>query len=221
MPRKPRILADGHIYHVLNRGNDKKKIFHTNGDYAIFINLIERAKGLFPVKIYAYCLMPNHYHFVMSSDKAINISKFVHWLATSHAHRYHKYYGTTGHIWEGRYKSFMVQQDSYLLMVLRYVEANPVRGGLVISAKDWEWSSLRQRIKLSDKSIIDQCDISLPNNWADYINEPLNNYEIKKLRKSVIRQRPYGEKKWQLDVGNKFGLISTLRSQGRPKITKK
>lgn len=137
MPRIARGLVDGFVYHVLNRGNGGQKVFHKDQDYEAFIDLMKKAKARYAIKIFAYCLMPNHFHMVVVPIQAEELNKGMQWLMTSHVRRYHRRYGTSGHIWQGRFKSFIIQEDNHLLTVLRYVEGNPVRAGLVNSATDW------------------------------------------------------------------------------------
>lgn len=217
MPRIARGLADGYIYHVLNRGNSKQEIFRKSHDYNVFIDRIKEAKSNYPIKIFAYCLMPTHFHIVVLAVKAEGLSKWMQWLMTSHVRRYHKHYGTRGHVWEGRFKSFIIQKDNHLLTVLRYVEGNPVRAGLVKLAKDWPWSSHRESINEKPHFLIDEPPIELPQDWARYVNEPLTVKELAELSESVSRGSPYGLPTWQIDVSIELGLESTLRPRGRPK----
>jgi putative transposase len=134
MPRVARGLVDGLIYHILNRGNGGQKVFHKHQDYRVFTDLMEESKARYSVKIFAYCLLPNHFHIVAMPLRGEELSKWMQWLMTSHVRRYHRQYETSGHVWQGRFKSFLIQEDTHLLTVLRYVEANPVRAGLVNSA---------------------------------------------------------------------------------------
>jgi putative transposase len=200
MPRIARDLQDNLIYHVLNRGNGQQEVFHENGDYAAFIQLMREAKKLYEVKIFGYCLMPNHFHLVLSPIKGEELSQWMQWLMISHVRRYHKYHGKSGHIWQGRFKSFAIEEDNHFLMVLRYVEANPVRAGLVSLAKDWPWSSHKDRIEENKDSLIDDIPLELPPKWDSFVNEPLAGRELEKIRRSVNRQFPYGEAKWQLRI---------------------
>jgi putative transposase len=216
MPRIMRGLVDGLTYHILNRGNGGQAIFHKEGDYKAFIELMKEAKGRNPIKIFAYCLMPNHFHLILHPEHAQELSKWMQWLMTSHVRRYHRHYNSSGHVWQGRYKSFVVQEDSYLLALLRYVEGNPLRAGLVGTAKDWPWSSCRERIG-ENYHFIDQSPIDLPENWDKYINEPLGQNEIEEVRRSVNRQAPYGSLGWQKKIAREIGVESTLRSRGRPR----
>lgn len=217
MPRIARGLADNFVYHILNRGNGRQEVFHKNQDYQAFIGLMKEAKSRYSVKIFAYCLMPNHFHMVLVPNRADELSKWIQWLMTSHVRRYHRHYKTSGHVWQGRFKSFVIQQDSHLLTVLRYVEGNPVRAGLVSSAKDWLWSSHRETIGEKTKVLIDEIPIALPDYWERYVDEPLTEKELERLRRSVDRQSPYGTIIWQKQVSKEFGLESTLRPKGRPR----
>ncbi|NWG04156.1 MAG: transposase [Syntrophaceae bacterium] len=216
MPRISRGLIDGSVYHVINRGNGRQVIFHKDKDYQAFIGIMEEAKVNYSVKVYAYCLMPNHFHMVLMPEEATHLSKMMQWLMTSHVRRYHRHYGTSGHIWQGRYKSFLIQMDNHLLEVLRYVESNPLRAGLVNSAKDWPWSSYHELSGKRQRLWIDEIPIELPRNWGEYVNEPMKKNELDKLRQSVNRQSPYGSPSWQIQMTKELGLESTMRPRGRP-----
>src|SRR5689334_4158303 len=141
MPRVARGLADGMIYHVINRGNGRQNVFHKDEDFQAFVSLLKEAKTKQPIKLLGYCLMTNHFHLLLSPEKADNLSKFMQWLMTSHVRRYHRHYRSSGHVWQGRYKSFIVENDRHLLTVVRYIEGNPVRINLTKSADEWRWSS--------------------------------------------------------------------------------
>ena len=143
MPRIPRGLIGGQAYHVLNRGNGGATVFHKDGDYAAFLELLAAAKKKFHVSVFGVCLMPNHFHLVVQPETEATLSPFMHWWMTSHVRRYHQHYRSHGHVWQGRFKRFPIQQDGHLLTALRYVLRNPVRAGLVEQAMDWPWSSLR------------------------------------------------------------------------------
>jgi len=216
MPRISRGLTDRSVYHVINRGNGGQVVFHKDKDYEAFISIMEEAKVHYHVNVFAYCLMPNHFHMVLMPDKAEDLSKMMQWLMTSHVRRYHRHYGTSGHIWQGRYKSFLIKMDSHLLSVLRYVEGNPLRTGLVNSAKDWLWSSHPTPTGKKSRLLIDEIPIELPKDWGRYIDEPMTEKELDKLRQSVNRQSPYGNSSWQIQVSKKLGLESTMRPRGRP-----
>jgi putative transposase len=217
MARVKRCLAEGLAYHVINRGNGKQIIFHRDQDFYAFIRLMREAKKHYPLNIYAYCLMPNHFHLVLMPDQPDNLSKWMHWLMTIHARRYHYFYKTSGHLWQSRFKSFIIQNDEHLITVLRYVEGNPFRGKLVLSSKDWLWSSHRERIGKESGNILDTLPIRLPSNWTDYVDEHLECVELENLRQSVNRQAPFGDIGWQKKISQQLGSEQTLKPRGRPK----
>lgn len=215
MPRLARGLVDGFVYHVLNRGNGRQQVFHQDKEYKAFIELMTEAKTMYDVKMLAYCLMPNHFHLLLQPDKAEELSKCMQWLMTSHVRRHHRSHGTSGHIWQGRFKSFIVQQNNHLLTATRYIEGNPVRARLVKSAKDWQWSSHRERFK--ESSLISSLPIELPDNWTEYVDKPVTGKELERLQQSVLRQSPYGAEKWVSETCKELGLESTIREKGRPR----
>jgi len=217
MPRVKRGLSDGQIYHVINRGNCKQNVFHKDQDFRSFLELIKPGKEQFHIDIYAYCLMPNHFHFVLSPHNGDNLSKWMQWIMTCHVRRYHKHYKTTGHIWQGRFKSFLIQKDNHLLNVLRYVEANPMRAGLTPFSRNWIWSSLSERIGEKYDKIIDNVPIELPIDWEEFVNNPITDKELESINQSVNRQSPYGNPQWQKKMCQQYSLEHTLRQRGRPK----
>jgi len=221
MPRIPRGLCNGYIYHVLNRGNAKTEVFHKVQDYAAFVSLMKEAKKRISLKILAYCLMPNHFHLVVMPTYSECLSRWMQWLMTSHVRRHHRHYGTSGHVWQGRFKSFPIQQDGHLLTVLRYIERNPVAAHLVSSLKDWPWSSLSERIGRGGPDLLDNLPIELPNNWEEYVKRPLTEKELQEVRRSIKRQSPYGEQEWQEKTAKLLGIESTIRPVGRPRKSKK
>jgi len=145
------------------------------------------------------------------TDQAL--SAFMHWWQTSHARRYHLHYGSHGHLWQGRYKSFPIQQDAHLLTVLRYVLRNPLRAGLVQRSADWPWSSH------AHPTVIDPWPIDVPPNWSEWVDAPQFDHELARLRTCVTRQAPFGTPAWQEQTAKALGLDSTLRPPGRPRKT--
>lgn len=217
MPRISRGLADNCIYHVLNRGNNKQQVFCKDRDYEAFLYLMRKAKQLYPVRIFAYCLMPNHFHMIIMPSLASHLSKWMQWLMTSHVRRYNKHYDAAGHVWQGRFKSFIIQNSDYLITAMRYVETNPVRANLVKQAKDWPWSSHSEITGKQKERLIDKPLIEMPSDWEGYIREFITQKELQDIRKSIERKRPYGDAEWQSQICRHLGLESTLRPRGRPK----
>ncbi|HTP66675.1 MAG TPA: transposase [Geobacteraceae bacterium] len=221
MPRIARALVDNCCYHLINRGNGRLQIYHKEGDYRAFIDLLLQARGKYGVRLRAWCLMPNHFHLVVQPTEAGLLNKWVQWLMTTHVRRYHKHYGSSGHVWQGRYKSFIVQDDEHLLTVTRYIEGNPVRALLAPTVGQWPWSSYQGRIAATDELRPDPLPIALPEDWAAFVGTPLTDAEIEKVRNSVNRQTPLGHESWLEEMCMKLGLESTVRRRGWQKGRKR
>jgi REP element-mobilizing transposase RayT len=140
MARPLRIELAGGVYHITSRGNARQKIFLDGTDYRNFFSLLGDVAGGCGWQCYAYCLMPNHYHLVLTTP-AGNLSKGMRHLNGVYAQRFHNRHASVGHLFQGRFKSILVDRDSYLLQVCRYVVLNPVRAGLVKECAGWRWSS--------------------------------------------------------------------------------
>ncbi len=143
MPRKPREFVAGGIYHVFNRGNNRRILFEEPQDYRCFKAMLHEGKGRERVKIYHYCLMSNHFHLLIKSERAESLAKFMHWVQLGYARYFKKKYQTTGHIFEERYRSPRIAEESYYLQCGRYIERNPVKALLVAKAEDYTYSSAR------------------------------------------------------------------------------
>jgi putative transposase len=218
MARTLRASVGGYCYHVINRGNRKAKVFFDRRDYEHFQDLLAKACARLPLRIIAYCLMPNHFHLVVWPFKDGDLSSWMQWLLTAHVRRYHARYRTDGRVWQGRFKSFPIQQDRHLLTVLRYVERNPLRAGLIESARDWRWSSFWGRTRDRRPSFLVDGPFPLPADWASWVQEPHSAAELNALRANVNREIPYGDEDWTMTSASRLGLVSNLRGRGRPRV---
>ena len=217
MPRTSRGLRGRFVYHVYNRGNGRQRIFRTEEDYQFFVELMAKAKQIHPVKIFAYSLLPNHFHVVLQPEEAGDLSRWVQWLLGSYTHHHHQIHKTEGHLWQDRFRSFIVQEDAHFLSVMRFVEGNPVRRGLVEFADQWPWSSHQENIGKKERRIVCPGPIELPPFWAEFVNSPILNAELTRLQECESRQSPYGDPVWQFELSRKLGLESTIRPRGRPR----
>jgi putative transposase len=204
-------------YHVLNRGNGKADVFHKDGDFAAFLQLMADANERLPMRILGYVLLDNHFHLVLWPRKDGDLSRWMQWLLTSHVRRYHRHYGTSGHVWQGRFKAFPIQQDEHLLTVLRYVERNPLRANLVERAEEWAWSSLSWRPGGKRPEMLSDGPVTLPRNWLSLVNKPQTEVEVAAMQRSLTRGTPFGSERWIRRIADCLGLESTLRPRGRPR----
>jgi putative transposase len=191
-------------------------IFHGDEDYLAFEGLLRRANERLPLQVLAWCLMPNHFHLVVRPRGDRDLSRWMQWLLTAHVQRYRRRYNSTGRIWQGRFKAPPIQQDTHLLVVMRYVERNPVRAGLVSRAEDWEWSSLTPRLK-AQNDILCVPPIALPDDWCGFVNRPQTPAELAEVRTSLHRGSPYGDAAWTRGTAERLELLETLNPRGHPR----
>lgn len=206
----------GMIYHALNRGNRGETVFHKAEDFDAFVEAMGDATRRLPVDLLAYCVMPNHFHIVLRPHGDGDLGRWMQWLLTTHVRRYHRLNGTTGHVWEGRFKTFPVQDDEHLTTVLRYVEGNPLRAELVARAEDWKWSSL-PRWRSGDPLLWRGTPDPRGKQWLRRVNKPLSDGDLQRLQLSVQRGRPFGDEDWTQQTAVRLGLESSVRPLGRPK----
>src|SRR5437762_13930520 len=139
MPRRLRCASGGFVYHVLNRAVARAQIFDKSQDYAAFEKVLRQAKEQVPMRLLAYAVLPNPWHLVLWPYADGQRSAFMHWLTMTHTQRWHahRHSAGTGPLYQGRYKSFPVEEDEHLLTLCRYVERNPLRTNLVAQAEAW------------------------------------------------------------------------------------
>jgi len=229
MGRPPRIDVGGYAYHVLNRAAGRRRIFAKDADYAAFERVlaeaVERAAG--DVELLAYCVMGNHWHLVVRTTRDGALSPFMKWLTLTHTQRYQVAHDSVGDgpVYQGRFKSFLIEQDRHFLTVARYVERNAARAGLVERAEDWRWGSL-WRWRQSDPPSDDAPALRLsrwpipggrPKQWLRTVNTPLNENELAAMRRCAHRSTPHGSDAWRSRMVEQFGLQTTVRQPGRPR----
>ncbi len=219
MPRPTRLTLGGYVYHVTNRGNNRQRVFHTDDDYGQFLKVMHEAHQRVEMRVLAYCLMPNHFHFVLWPRSDSDTSDWLSWLLTTQVARHHKRHKSSGHLWQGRSKSFPIQDDHHLLTVYRYVERNPLRARLVRRAEDWQWSSLWSlRHTPLPRSLVPG-PMRRGADWIDHVNLPQSETELAAVRECIVRGCPYGDDRWTGETAASLHLESTLRSRGRPRTS--
>ena len=220
MPRNARVDVGGEIYHVINRANGRLQIFNKDEDYQLFEQLLFETKELFDMRILAYCLMPSHFHLILYPKNDGDLSLFMHRLSNAHTRKVHARTNTngSGHLYQGRYKSFLVDKENYLLAVIKYVERNAVRVKLARSCEDWRWGSAWRRIYGTEqqKKLLNQKSFQLPGDYVNWINLAENIDSLNTIRTSLNKGVPYGRESWVDNMVLKYHLGSTLKSPGRP-----
>ena len=220
MPRPLRPIADGLVYHVINRGNNRQTVFDSDGDFRAFFKAIADLKECMPFDLYGYCLMSNHIHLLVR-PRDCSISRVVQSLLVSHTQRYHRYHRSGGHVWQGRFKSPVIQDDDHLLTVLRYIEANPLRAGIMERAGDYPWSSFACHGQGWDDPLLDAVAAYealagyaavRQRRWSAYVHAELEEVELAALRRSSATGLPYGEAGWVHHLATRLKLDLTIRA---------
>ena len=224
MPRAARVDVGGEIYHVINRANGRLQIFNTDEDYLLFEQLLLETKEITDMRILAYELMPNHWHLVLHPRNDGDLQAFMHKLSNAHTRKVHARTNTngSGHLYQGRYKSFLVDSEKYLLAVIKYVERNAVRAKLVRFCEDWRWGSAWRRVHGTPQQqrLLDPIPVDLPDAYVSWINTEEKPEDLNRLRNSVNKSVPYGKEQWVQRMVSRHRLESTLKSPGRPRKAK-
>ena len=221
MGRPKRADDGGLIYHVLNRANARMTIFEKGEDFEAFERVLQQAVDRYQMRLLAYSLMPNHWHLVVWPREDGQLSRFVGWLTLTHTQRWHAHRHSTGsgHVYQGRFKSFPVQDDEHFITVCRYVERNALRANLVKLAQQWRWCSLHRWAHGTpkDKSLLSRWPLPRRPGWLDHVNTPQTEAELAALTRCIHRGNPFGNERWSSKMVHKLNLQSTLRPRGRPK----
>jgi len=177
------------------------------------------------MRILSFCLMPNHWHLVLYPQTGEDLSNFMRWITHTHTQRHHAHYKSIGygHVYQGRYKSFPIEEDNHFLQVCRYVERNCLRAGLVKRAQDWKWSSawIREWGSIEQKRLLSDWPVEMLEGYLEWVNTLEKDEEdrLEKIRYSIKRGRPFGDDSWIQNTAEKLGLLSTLRSRGGQRKT--
>lgn len=201
-------------------------LFDKPGDYeafeAVLDEALERVAG---VKLLSYCLMPNHWHLVLRPSEDGELATLMQWLTLTHTRRWqeHRHCHGSGHVYQGRFKSFPVQTDRHFLTVCRYVERNAMRAGLVERGEDWQWSSLwiRREADAEQRARLGAWPVEggVPGHWLRTVNTPMKPAELDAVRLCVGRGRPFGSDPWTRGTAERLGLEHSFRPRGRPRKT--
>ena len=190
MARKNRKWFQGAIYHIMARGNYRQNIFKDDEDFKVFLLLMQDAKTKYGFKLHAYCLMTNHYHLLLETEQT-EIWKIMKRINQIYAAYYNEKYRLTGHLFQGRYKSCLVENDSYFLQTSRYIHLNPVKAKMVPRAEAYPWSSYSTLIGMKQEMIVEvkrtYAYFKEPQNFADrnFVEDTtLNRYEAE-IQKSM------------------------------------
>ncbi|MDD5691701.1 MAG: transposase [Candidatus Omnitrophica bacterium] len=160
MARAARLTLENACYHIMTRGNQKQTTFIENEDFVKYFKLIKHYKRKYGFKLYGYCLMPNHVHLIVTLGRPVKLGKIMQGLNQTYTMWFNKKYNKVGHLWQGRYKSMLIQKNKYLLDCIEYVEMNPIRAKMNKSPFDYPWNSWKERMGYIENSLLDIPDLS-------------------------------------------------------------
>ena len=190
MARKPRSTLTGYPHHVVNRGNDRRRLFFTDADYERFLRLMVVGKSRYPVKVYGIALMTNHFHAMVVPEADAALSAYLQWVVGSYASHLRARTNTSGHghVFQRRFWSDAIQDDCHFLAVLRYIEANPREGQLVNRCEEWPWSSVALRMR-PEQPLLDPLPVALPRDWHTILDLPQPGKEVDAIRRALRKYR--------------------------------
>ena len=208
------------VFHVLNRGVSRRTLFEKDQDFLAFERVVEETLRTCRMRICAYTVLSNHWHFVLWPETDGELAAFMQQMTNMHVKRWkeHRHEIGYGHLYQGRYKCFPVETEGYFYQVVRYVERNALRANLVARAEAWPWSSLR-RAEREDRAfpILSAWPLPRPADWLEIVNQPQSEAELDAVRRSAHRGCPLGRADWVAETAKQLKLDSTLRPRGRPK----
>lgn len=230
MPRPLRPTKAGLVYHAVNRGNNRADVFADEDDHEAFLAALAKTQERYPFRLFGYCLMTNHFHLLLRPERGQSISRVLQSLTVAHTWRHRKRHESVGHVWQGRFKSPVVQDDGHLLVVLRYIEANPLRAGVVTDLADYQWSSFqahgigRPDPLLTPVPGLDALGRTLAERqyrWRRKVAAAPNEAEVGRVRDSLRSGKPLGTPEWVAATARTLGLDLEPRPRGRPRKAEK
>jgi putative transposase len=225
MGRLPRTIDDGLVYHALNRGSNRARVFANDDDHLAFLQALATTKERYPFRLFGYCLMSNHFHLLLRPEPGQSISRILQSLTVAHTWRYHRRHRSSGHVWQGRFKSPVIQDDMHLLVVLRYIEANPLRARMVVDPADYRWSSFQHHGIGRDEPLLNsfpeweelgRTDAERRRHWRVRVRAVQDELELDAVRRSLRSGRPLGAVDWTERMAERLGIDLNPRPRGRP-----
>ena len=221
MPRVARRVFPGLPHHIVQRGNRREDVFFSNADRLIYLRWLREYCAFYRVDVLAYCLMTNHVHAVAIPSHEAAFEDLFRSLHTRYAMRVNRVLGSSGHVWQGRFFS-SVLDESYLYAAVRYVERNPVRAGMVANAADYRWSSAQAHCGSRRDLLLAAVepwlpDIAGPSEWSDWLGDNDRPDQLAFLRQSIRRSLPCGNDGFVSELERKVGQSLRPAKMGRPR----
>ena len=224
MPRIARIVAIGYPHHITQRGNYRQTVFTDNSEYSQYLTWLNEYADKNKLLMLAYCLMPNHVHFVAIPKKEDSLAKTFNTCHMRYSQYFNKRNKIRGHLWQGRFYSCILD-ERHLYATIRYIESNPVRAKLVKKAENWQWSSTKAHLsKNKGKSIFTLADVANyieVDDWREYLSQKEDESIIAKIRSNTLSGKPLGNEIFISKLEKICGSSLKTLPRGRPKKKKK
>ncbi len=222
MPRLARIVVEGYPHHITQRGNNRETVFFDDNDRNKYLELLCKYSKECSCSIHSYCLMSNHSHLLVIPSEKENLSNMMQKLSLRYTQLFNERYKRTGRLWECRFHSCLVDKDSYLWAVCRYIEINPVRAKIVSSAEAYPWSSVRCNILGEKNDLIEKGWLTEKERieYQDFLLHSQDSTE-KEIRKSTYSGKPLGRKPFLDRISKVLNIDLSEKKAGRPKENRK
>lgn len=230
MARKPRFTLPGLPQHVIQRGINRNNCFFADKDYYRYLNILGEAAIEFACHIHAYVLMTNHVHLLMTPTERYSISWLMQKLGQTYVQYVNKKYKRSGTLWDGRYKSSLVDTENYVLTCMRYIELNPVRAKMVQQPQEYRWSSFRSNAMGNPDKLLTCHPVYLQLGATEEIRNTtyrrlfdnrLDDHTLCEIRASLNHELVYGSERFKQNIENQTDRPTQLRKAGRPKVKEK
>lgn len=225
MARLPRLIVPAQPHHVIQTGNNDQPIFHDDADYQAFLGWLRTAAKNYKVALHAYVLMPNHLHLLVTPSDAEGLGQMMQWIGRYYVPYFNQKYSRSGTLWNGRYKTSLIDADNYFMLCSRYIEFNPVRNGMVTRPEQYPWSSYAHHAGLhSDGLITDHAQYWALGNtpfqreaaYIALVEAALSQQEIASISKALLKGWPLGSDQFKADLQNKVKRQVLPAKRGRP-----
>lgn len=226
MARLPRIEVAGVAQHVIQRGNNRQACFLQDRDREFYLGSLKRALNDYDCDLHAYVLMSNHVHMLMTPGEAGRVARVMQSLGRRYVRYFNETHERTGTLWEGRYRSSLVDSEHYALACYRYIELNPVRAGLVATPDRYRWSSyLCNALGEADYLIsqhptyeaLGSSDVARFQNYRALFKEAITASELQAIRSHSNQGKVLGSQKFRKEIENRLGRNVSYRTVGRPR----
>jgi len=225
MARLPRLTLPGYPHHVVQRGNNRQAIFANAADYRAQLDLLAEQARAFDVAVHAYVLMSNHFHLLVTPQTTDGLPKMMQAVGRTYVRYFNARQQRTGTLWEGRYKSTLIQTDRYLLACMAYIDLNPVRAGMVLQAQDYPWSSHLHYVGVRTDPLITAHPLywELGNTpfareaaYAELVHRGVEPSQQSALTDATLRGWALGEPDFVADLQKRTARRVAKKSAGRP-----